>query len=75
MRLRDFTLTNIRFALQGHYRAFIIRQYVKFNLTNDDLAIKITQHKNCLGTCKSCGCPMAELLLTDKTCNCDEHNQ
>lgn len=73
MKLKNF-LPTLKYVFQGHYRAFIIRQYVKFNLTNEDLATKIVRHAACLGTHPSCGCPMAEFLLSDKEDPCNESN-
>lgn len=67
LKISNYKPTNIKHYLQGKYRAFIIRQYRKLNLPTD-LPQKIMQYQHLLGNCPSCGCPMAEILLTDKEC-------
>lgn len=70
LKLSNYNPTNIKYWFQGKYRAFIIRMYQKLNLP-EDLAQKIIKYSKCLGTCPDCLCPMAEILLTDKECKCD----
>jgi hypothetical protein len=70
-RFKNFTLPNLVYIIQGYYRAFIIRQYNKLTgIVWKDLPTKIMQCSECLGTNPKCGCPWAELLLSDKPCNC-----
>ena len=68
--IKNFTPKNIYYTIQGHYRAFIIRQYNKLvgNLL-DLLPSKIIECGDCLGNHPTCGCPWVELLLSDKPCN------
>lgn len=69
-QLKNFTPKNIYYTIQGHYRTFIIRQYMKFN-DSKSLSTKIIECSDCLGYHPTCGCPWAELLLSDKPCNCE----
>ena len=72
LKLKNYNPSNIKFYLQGKYRAFIIRRYTKLNLPTD-LAQRIIKYENCLGICPDCGCPMSEILLTSKECDCDNN--
>lgn len=68
LKLKNLTPKNILYFIQGHYRAFITKQYMKFD---SGLATKIIECADCLGNHPVCGCPWAELLLSDKPCNCE----
>lgn len=68
MKLKNFKLRNIYHFIQGHYRAFIIRRFNEFNLV-DTTSTKLVKYSNCVGHCKDCGCPLTELILSDKTCD------
>jgi len=69
-KLKNFTPKNIYYTIQGHYRAFIIRQYQKLTGPIASLPNKIIECSDCLGNHPDCGCPWAELLLSDKDCSC-----
>lgn len=62
-QLKNFAPRNIYYAVQGHYRKWIAQQYSKFD---NGLATRILEFEDCLGTHPDCGCPMAEILLSDK---------
>ena len=67
-QLKNFKLLNIYHTVQGHYRVFIVKQYQKIN--NDPKIVdKVVRYSKCMGTCKDCGCPLTELILSDKNCN------
>ena len=72
-KVSNFTLNNIKWAIQGHYRAWIVSQYFKFN-DPIGLASKIMECSDCLGNHPDCGCPWAELLLSDKPCKCNSND-
>lgn len=63
-QLKNFISSNIYYAIQGHYRKFITKEYNKFNTPT--LANRIIEFKDCLGNHPDCGCPMVEVLLSDK---------
>ena len=65
---KNYTFQNIRYWFQGKWRKFIIKQYLKLNLP-EDMAQKVVKYSKLLGSCPSCGCPMAEILLTNKECD------
>jgi len=62
-RLKNFTIKNIYYFFQAKYRRFITKQYNKFNT---GLAARILEFEDCLGNHPKCGCPMVEILLSDK---------
>jgi hypothetical protein len=67
-QLKNFKPKNIFHTIQGHYRAFIVREYNKFN--NDQKIVdKVVKYSKCMGNCKSCGCPLTELILSNKNCD------
>ena len=70
LKAKNFTPKNIYYTIQGHYRSWITKQYMKFN-NNKSLAFKIIECGTCLGNHPVCGCPWVELLLSDKPCNCE----
>lgn len=63
-RWQNFTPKNIYYALQGSYRKWIVKQYNKFS--KPELASRILEFESCLGSHPSCGCPMVEVLLSNK---------
>lgn len=70
-QFKNFTLRNIYYTIQGHYRAFIIRQYNKLvDIKWNNLPNKIIECGDCLGNHPTCGCPWVEVLLSDKDCKC-----
>lgn len=75
-QLKNFTPKNIYYTIQGHYRAFIIRQYGKLTgIKWVHLSNKIIECSACLGNHPICGCPWAELLLSDKPCDCEQYSK
>jgi hypothetical protein len=62
--IKPSLVDKILYFFQGHYRMFITKQYKKFS--NDGLALRILEFKNCLGNHPVCNCPMAEVLLSNK---------
>lgn len=76
LKLKNFTPKNIYYTIQGHYRAFIIRQYNQLvSIKWNTLSNKIMDCAECLGNHPTCGCPWAELLLSDKPCNCEQYSK
>lgn len=63
-QLKNFTPKNIYYTVQGHYRKWIVKEYSKFN--NPGIITRIIEFGDCLGTHPDCGCPMVEVLLSDK---------
>ena len=74
LKLKNFTPKNIYYTIQGHYKAFIIRQYLKVN-SEMNLTNRIIECGDCLGNHPVCGCPWVELLLSDKPCNCEQYSK
>lgn len=71
-QLKNFTPKNIYYTIQGHYRAFIIKQYNKMTTTKlNNLSNRIIECGECLGNHPVCGCPWVEFLLSDKPCDCE----
>lgn len=64
LKIKNYNPVNIWYVIQGYYRKFIVKQYSKFN--NGGLASRILEFEDCLGTHPDCGCPMVEVLLSDK---------
>lgn len=71
LKAKNFTPKNIYYTIQGHYRAFIIRQYISLTEDKQSIISKIIECGDCLGNHPTCGCPWVELLLSDKPCNCE----
>ncbi len=75
LRLKNFTPKNIYYTIQGHYRSWITKRYKRFE-TNQSVTTKLITYSNCVGSCKDCGCPLVELILSDKTCdNCEQYSK
>lgn len=71
LKAKNFTPKNIFYTIQGHYRAFIIRQYISLTGDKQNIVSKIIECGDCLGNHPTCGCPWVELLLSDKPCDCE----
>lgn len=60
------------YTIQGYYRRWIKKQYNKhFNQDSiDDMLFKVASCPDCYlnGSCLNCGCPMNEMLTTNKAC-------
>lgn len=71
LRLKNFNLENLFFVIQGYYKKWLLILFNKAfgSSTNETVIHKLVKYQNCVGSCKDCGCPLVELILSDKTCN------
>jgi len=68
LKSKNYILKNIYYTIQGHYRASITKLYKRFE-SNQSVTTKLLKYSNCVGHCKDCGCPLVELILSDKQCD------
>ena len=72
LKLKNYTSKNIYYTVQGYYRSLITKLYKRFE-SNQSVTTKLIQYSNCVGNCEDCGCPLTELILSDKQCDkCNE---
>ena len=68
LKLSNYHPRNIKHFIQGHIRKRILMWYAWY-FKNNHPVDKMIKYQNCMGNCQNCGCPLIELILSDKDCD------